>query len=79
MSKSTLKLIKDNEARWVDLIKAGQRAGIFAATDAKLAAFVILGTGHSVASWYSPDGRLSAEKIASRIAAQLLNGLLTRP
>ena len=73
-----LRLRDDYEARWLELIRAGQRSGVFAASDAKVAAYVILGMGHSVASWYRPDGRLSAEKVAERIAGQLLNGLLAR-
>lgn len=64
------------QARWVELVSEGQRAGVLARHDPKIAVFMMLGIGESVAGWFSPDGRLSAEELATSIADQVLRGQL---
>lgn len=67
---------KEYEAKWLKLLTAGQAFGEFEVLDPKVTVYTILGTGHSVANWFRPDGRLSAQRLASIIASQLLDGVL---
>lgn len=79
--KDRIMALRDQyQARWVELVTEGQKAGVLADHDPKIAVFMMLGIGESIAGWFRPDGRMSAEELASSIATQVLNGqLATRP
>lgn len=69
-------LQKEHEAKWLRLLDRGQASGEFRLLDPRVTVFMILGTGHSVSNWFRPDGRLSAQQLASVIADQILSGVL---
>jgi TetR/AcrR family transcriptional regulator, cholesterol catabolism regulator len=52
------------EGRFRETIADGLALGAFRATDAALAATFILTALNGIATWYRPDGRLSADRIA---------------
>jgi AcrR family transcriptional regulator len=52
------------EARFREVIREGTAVGAFRATDTNLAATFILTALNGIATWYRPDGRLSADRIA---------------
>jgi AcrR family transcriptional regulator len=52
------------EARVREVIREGTAVGAFRATDTNLAATFILTALNGIATWYRPDGRLSADRIA---------------
>ena len=52
------------EGRFRQTIDDGTAVGAFRATDAALAARFILSALNGIATWYRPDGRLSADRIA---------------
>jgi AcrR family transcriptional regulator len=52
------------EARFRAVIEDGTAVGAFRATDSALAATFILTALNGIATWYRPDGRLSADRIA---------------
>jgi TetR/AcrR family transcriptional regulator, cholesterol catabolism regulator len=52
------------EARFREVIREGIAVGAFRATDTNLAATFILTALNGIATWYRPDGRLSADRIA---------------
>ena len=54
----------DYEARLRQLIVDGISLGAFRATDPALAATFLLTSLNGIATWYRPDGRLSADRIA---------------
>jgi AcrR family transcriptional regulator len=58
-----------------DLIRGGVEAGEFRPVDPKLITFAILGIGHTVGRWYSPDGPLTPEQIAEQYVDFILAGL----
>ena len=48
----------------IEILKEGQSAGVFDVRDARMLAFAILGMLNSVANWFNPAGRSSADDIA---------------
>ncbi len=52
------------EQRFRDVIREGMATGEFAFTDPAVAATWILSALNGLASWYRPDGRLPADRIA---------------
>jgi hypothetical protein len=56
------------EARLRDVIADGMATGDFHATDPALAARFILNGLNGLSTWYDPDGRLSADRIADQFA-----------
>ena len=52
------------EARFRAVIEDGTAVGAFRPTDTALAATFILTALNGIATWYRPDGRLSADRIA---------------
>jgi AcrR family transcriptional regulator len=52
------------EARFRSAIEDGIAVGAFHATDAAVAATFVLTALNGIATWYRPDGRLSADRIA---------------
>jgi AcrR family transcriptional regulator len=57
------------------VIADGAAAGDFSPLDERLAATWILSALNGIATWYRPDGALSAETIADRYSDLILNGL----
>jgi TetR/AcrR family transcriptional regulator, cholesterol catabolism regulator len=57
------------------VLEAGMRAGVFRKTDAKVAAFAVLGAINWIARWYRPEGSLQAEELGDCFADLFLSGL----
>jgi len=57
------------------LIRRGTAAGELQAPDAAFAALTLLASLNWLPSWYRPDGKLTPDEIAHRLAEQLLNGM----
>jgi TetR/AcrR family transcriptional regulator, cholesterol catabolism regulator len=55
-------------------VEAGIAAGVVRDLDAKTLTYAILGLCNSVARWYRPGGRLSAEEISDLFAAFAAEG-----
>lgn len=67
------------ERRFRDLIVGGIASGEFRMTDPVLASMYVLGALNSIATWYDPDGRLSAERIADYAADLAVRTLAEEP
>ncbi|SFQ03553.1 TetR/AcrR family transcriptional regulator [Hymenobacter arizonensis] len=65
------------EASFRELIQRGIAANELHAPDAAFAALTLLASLNWLPAWYRPDGKLSPDDIAHRLAEQLLGGLLT--
>ena len=63
------------EAQFRALVQRGLDAGELAAPDAAFAALTLLASLNWLPTWYRPDGKLTPDEIAHRLAEQLLNGL----
>jgi AcrR family transcriptional regulator len=63
------------EAGFRALITQGHAAGDLHAPDAAFAALTLLASLNWLPSWYRPDGNLTPDEIAHRLAEQLLSGL----
>lgn len=63
------------EALWRDIILEGAESKKFACADPALAARALLGTLNWTLTWYRPDGDMTIEQIANRIADLFLKGL----
>jgi AcrR family transcriptional regulator len=62
-----------------EIIDDGRRSGLFGATtDPRISAMALVGSLNWITRWYEPDGPLSAEEIADRIASLFLAGVLVR-
>lgn len=55
------------EARFRSRIEAGIASGAFGLTDPAIASTVLLTALNGVATWYEPDGRLSADRVADHM------------
>ncbi len=63
------------ERRLRDLIGDGLAVGAFASVDPALAATFLLTALNGIATWYRPDGRLSADRIADHYVELALRSL----
>src|SRR3954453_14424112 len=63
------------EARFRAAIRDGLEVGAFRATDAPIAAPFILTALNGIATWYRPDGRLNADRIADHYIELALRSL----
>jgi AcrR family transcriptional regulator len=63
------------ETRFRAVIEDGTAVGAFRATDSALAATFILTALNGIATWYRPDGRLSADRIADHYVDLALRSL----
>jgi AcrR family transcriptional regulator len=63
------------EARFRAVIDDGTAVGAFRATESALAATFILTALNGIATWYRPDGRLSADRIADHYVDLALRSL----
>jgi AcrR family transcriptional regulator len=57
------------------ILEEGIRSGAFAAADAKLLSFAMLGAVNWIPRWYNPEGPASSQEIADRFADYLIAGL----
>jgi hypothetical protein len=63
---------------FVDLIEAGQQAGLIRPEmNSKLAALSVLGSINWVYRWFKPGGEFSSHQIGEQFADQALRGLAT--
>jgi AcrR family transcriptional regulator len=60
------------------LIAAGMRAGEFVSGDAALIARAMLGALNWSVQWFRPDGEMTVEEIAEKLADYLIRGLLAK-
>lgn len=63
------------EHRFRDIIRDGIAVGAFRPTDPAIAAAFVLTALNGVATWYRPDGRLSADRIADHYVELVLRSL----
>jgi AcrR family transcriptional regulator len=63
------------EARFRDAVADGIAIGVFRPTDPAIAATFILTALNGIATWYRPDGRLSADRIADHYVELALRSL----
>lgn len=61
-----------------NLIASGMRTGEFVPGDAALMARAILGALNWSVQWFRPDGEMTADEIAEKLADYLVRGLLAR-
>lgn len=59
-----------------NLVASGMRSGEFVSGDAALVARAMLGALNWSVQWFRPEGQMSAEEIAERLADYLIRGLL---
>jgi AcrR family transcriptional regulator len=67
------------ERRVRDLVEAGMATGEFRMTDPALASMLVLGALNSIATWYDPSGRLTAERIADLVAESVVRIVADEP
>jgi AcrR family transcriptional regulator len=67
---------KRYERAYRDLIEAGIAAGVFRATDARLATLALLGAVNWTVKWFDRGARKSAEAVGAEFAELLVRGLL---
>ena len=67
------------EGRFRRRISEGIAVGAFALTDPQIASGAILSAVNGLATWYAPEGRLSAERIADHLVDLALRMLEGRP
>ena len=63
------------EARFRDTIADGLAGGLFATTDPAIAATFLLTALNGIATWYRPDGRLTADRVADHYVELSLRSL----
>jgi TetR/AcrR family transcriptional regulator, cholesterol catabolism regulator len=63
------------EARFRDVIRDGIAVGAFRQVDTAIAATFILTALNGIATWYRPDGRMSADRIADHYVDLALRAL----
>src|SRR5215467_469391 len=61
-----------------NLIASGMRSGEFVPGDAALFARAMLGALNWSVQWFRPDGEMTAEEIATKLAEYLVRGLLAK-
>ena len=57
------------------ILERGMASGVFAASDAKLRTFALMGAVNWIPRWFSPEGPASSQEIADRFADFFINGL----
>jgi AcrR family transcriptional regulator len=67
------------EARFRRRIAEGIAIGVFGMTDPAIAASALLSALNGIASWYDPDGRLPAERVADHFVDLSLRMLTSQP
>jgi AcrR family transcriptional regulator len=67
------------ECAFQELIEAGIAQGLFQPNDVKILSYAILTLCTAGATWYKPNGRLSADEIVTIYENFILNGLMKGP
>jgi TetR/AcrR family transcriptional regulator, cholesterol catabolism regulator len=73
--KGSLAVRKHYEQVLMQIVQDGIAAGDFRPVDVKMAVFGLLGMLNWTHQWFSPDGRFSAQEVASILADVALHGL----
>jgi AcrR family transcriptional regulator len=76
-SEKTLEGRRAYTRRFQNLVEEGIAAGVVRDLDSKMLTFAILSLCNSVAQWYHPEGRLSAEEIRDIFASFAAEGWRT--
>jgi TetR/AcrR family transcriptional regulator, cholesterol catabolism regulator len=76
--RKVVKLRDQYEQRFVGIIEEGLEEGSFTTADPKITAWAILAMGTSTATWFSPEGRLQLDDIATLYTDFVLDGLAVR-
>ncbi len=71
-----MRLRKDYEDRWIEMVSSGMQAGRLRQGDARILTYGLLSVAQSLSRWYRPGGRVSAEQVSVMLADMLLNGLV---
>jgi AcrR family transcriptional regulator len=71
-----LELRADYEKWFRQLIIDGMEAGLMREVDANFTSLTILSSINFISNWYKPEGKMSAEEIAGRIARLFIEGLI---
>jgi TetR/AcrR family transcriptional regulator, cholesterol catabolism regulator len=74
-----IKMRRDYEARWDDLVLDGMKAGLIPPGEPRVMVYALLSVGQSVSRWYDPSGKIPVSELAEELANMLLFGLLNRP
>lgn len=61
------------------VIKEGIELNIFYPVDVKFAKLALLGSLNYISNWYSPEGELSSQEVAEKMARIFYTGMLARP
>jgi AcrR family transcriptional regulator len=64
---------------FTSVISEGINLKIFHPVDVKFAKLTLLGSMNYISNWYSPEGELSAQEVAEKIARVFYSGMLARP
>lgn len=64
------------EGELVEIIERGMAEKLFAAGDARLVTFALLGAMNWIPRWFRPDGRCSGEEVAAAFSTYLVRGML---
>jgi TetR/AcrR family transcriptional regulator, cholesterol catabolism regulator len=73
-----IKMRRDYEARWDDLVINGMKAGIINPGEPRVIVYALLSVGQSVSRWYDPSGKIAVEELAENLTNMLLFGLIGR-
>jgi AcrR family transcriptional regulator len=80
LSREQRKKVDQRKSRYMNLVRETLRSleteGKLLALDVTVVAFSLVGTIIWLAHWYRPEGRLSAQEVASAISTMLLRGIL---
>lgn len=64
------------EKEFIEILKLGEREGVFQEVDEKFVVITILSTLNATIEWYKPNGKLSPKDVSNKLTDFILNGLL---
>ncbi len=64
------------EREFIEILKLGEREGVFQEVDEKFVVITILSTLNATIEWYKPNGKLSPKDVSNKLTDFILNGLL---
>jgi AcrR family transcriptional regulator len=74
--KKILRLRRDYEARWKQMVQDGMDAGVVMGGDPGIVVYGLLAVGQSVSRWYEATGRVSEEEMSDTMVKLMLHGLI---
>lgn len=77
--RKRIQMFRDRRSIVEDLIVEGKRAGVFDAEDTWLAATTVLGLGHRVCEWWTPEIGIPAEDVVQGLVRHALRVVGARP